>query len=135
MPIAGWGTPRCAHGASASLLESVPGLRAERLHGAAAVGALLACFAVVLNVGPFAKTSKHEVVQANPAPPPPDLRELFRRAAQQRSVVSTPVPVLVPMLAADVRIETELPPTAAAAQVADRFGLSAEPNFSVVIRA
>jgi hypothetical protein len=47
------------------LLASV--LRGVRRHEWMAAGAMLACVAIVLNVSPFARTSKRDVVRAEPA--------------------------------------------------------------------
>jgi hypothetical protein len=76
------------------LLKFASDLRAVRLHEMAAVAALVACFAVVLNVGPFAKAPKREAQRATAAAYGSDVRDIFRLAVAKKSVGATPVALL-----------------------------------------
>jgi hypothetical protein len=93
------------------------------LHSVAAVGVLLACFAVVLNVGPFAKAPKREVVQAGTLSYGPSVRELFRRAAAERTFGASS---LVRFEAAMTAQPDTLPPAKEATDLSQRFTPFAE---------
>jgi hypothetical protein len=102
------------------LLQFVSGLRVAHLHGVAAVGALLACFAVVLNVGPFAKTHKREIAPAAAVAYGPDVRDIFRLAVAEKSVAATPMARL--QAGAGARSDSPLP-AKDAINLSDRFKL------------
>lgn len=105
-------------------LEFVSRLRAVHLHGAAAVGAFLACFAVVLNVGPFAKAPKREAVQANLVAYGPDVRDVFRRAVAERSIGQIPT---VQRQAGTGARPDRAQPTVEATNLSERFKPLVEP--------
>jgi hypothetical protein len=103
---------------SVKLLQFVCSLRASHLHGVAVAGALLVCFAVVLNVGPFGKTSKRDVINTNAIAYAQDARDLFRRAVAIKSSGSTAI--AGPQTVTDVQ-PVRLQSTMAPMNLSERF--------------